>query len=178
MIMELKPQDLLVLFKRVATPEQTWTYATLGETLSLSASQVHRSVQRVTEAGLAISKGRGDWEVMPEALMEFAIHGVRYAFPAKTGAIRRGVPTSFGASPLSALISAPPGEAPVWPHAEGQARGPSLSPLHRHVPDAALADPVLYELLALLDALRAGRSRERMLAQKLLSERLRPSHVA
>ena len=69
-------------------------------------------------------------------------------------------------------ISAAPGEAPVWPHAEGQARGPTLSPLYKHVPEAALADPALHELLALLDALRAGRSRERALAQKLLSERL------
>jgi hypothetical protein len=33
-------------------------------------------------------------------------------------------------------------------------------------------------LLALLDELRAGRSRERTLAQKLLSERLRRSRVA
>ena len=88
--MDLKSQDLLVLFKRVANPEQAWTYATLGEALNLSASQVHRSAQRVTEAGLAISKGRGDWEVKPEALMEFAVHGVRYVFPAETGAIRRG----------------------------------------------------------------------------------------
>ncbi len=80
-----------------------------------------RSVQRLIEAGLAVSKGRGDWDVVPEALAEFAVHGVRYAFPAKMGALRRGIPTSFGASPLSAQISAAPGEAPVWPHAEGQA---------------------------------------------------------
>ena len=176
--MELKPQDLLVLLKRIANADQSWTYATLGKALDLSASQVHRSVQRATEAGLAASKGRGDWQVVPEALLEFAVHGVRYAFPAKTGAIRRGVPTSFGAPPLAAQISATPGEALVWPHAEGQARGPSLNPLHRYVPEAALADRALYELLALLDALRAGRSRERMLAQKLLSERLRLSRAA
>lgn len=159
-IMELKPQDLLVLFKRVANPGQSWAYATLGGILGLSASQVHRSVQRATEAGLAISKGRGDWEVIPEALTEFAVHGVRYAFPAKMGAIRRGIPTSFGASPLSAQISAAPGEAPVWPHAEGEARGPFVSPPHENVPEAALADPALYELLALLDAIRTGRTRE------------------
>ena len=170
--MELKPQDLLVLFKRAANPNQSWTYATLGKALELSASQVHRSVQRVTEAGLAVSKGRGDWDVVREALVEFAVHGARYAFPAKVGAIRRGVPTSFGASPLAGQINAAPGEAPVWPYSEGQARGPALSPLYRHVPEAALADPALYELLALLDALRVGRSRERALAQKLLSERL------
>jgi biotin operon repressor len=170
--MELKPQDLLVLLKRAANPSQSWTYTTLGQALGLSASQVHRSVQRVTEAGLALSKGRGDWHVVPKALLEFAVHGVRYAFPAKVGAVRRGVPTSFGTSPLSMHISAAPGEAPVWPYAEGQARGPTLSPLYRYVPEAALADPALHELLALLDALRAGRSRERALAQKLLSERL------
>lgn len=176
--MELKPQDLLVLLKRAANPTQSWTYAALGDALHMSASQVHRSVQRVTESGLAVSKGRGDWAVLPEALLEFAVHGVRYAFPAKLGAVRRGVVTSFGAPPLSKQISATPGEVPVWPYAEGNARGPSLSPLYRHVPEAALADPALYELLALLDALRTGRSRERTLAQKLLPERLKVLHAA
>ncbi len=176
--MELKPQDLLVLLKRAASPGQSWTYASLGQALGLSASQVHRSVQRATEAGLAVSAGRGDWEVVPAALAEFAIHGVRYAFPAKIGSVRRGVVTSFGASPLSAEINAAPGEAPVWPHAEGQSRGPSLTPLYKHAPEAALADPALYELLALLDALRTGRSRERTMAQKLLLERLRLSRAA
>jgi hypothetical protein len=170
--MELKPQDLLVLLKRAANPDRAWTYATLGEALELSASQVHRSVQRVIDAGMAISRGRGDWDVVPEALVEFAVHGVKYAFPARLGAVRRGIPTSFGASPLSAQISAAPGEAPVWPHPRGQLRGPALPPLHRGAPEAALADPALYEFLALLDALRVGRSRERSLAQKILSERL------
>jgi len=42
--MGLKPQDLLVLLKRIANPDQSWTYATLGNALDLSASQVHRSV--------------------------------------------------------------------------------------------------------------------------------------
>lgn len=45
-----------------------------------------------------------------------------------------------------------------------QDQGPSLSPLHRGAPEAALADRALYELLALLDALRVGCSRERTLA--------------
>src|SRR5262249_52193618 len=126
--MQLKPQDLLVLLKRAANPDESWTYAALGDALGLSASQVHRSVLRATEAGLAIAKGRGNWDVVPAALAEFAIHGVRYAFPAKIGAVRRGVPTSFGVAPLSAQINSVPGEAPVWPHAAGDARGPSLMP--------------------------------------------------
>jgi hypothetical protein len=36
----------------------------------------------------------------------------------------------------------------------------------------------LYESLALLDAIRTGRSRERALVQKLLAERLRLSRAA
>lgn len=170
--MKLKPQDLLVLFKRVAHPDRSWTYATLGEALQLSASQVHRSVKRCLAAGLAVEHGRGDWQVVRGALLEFAVHGVRYAFPARPGAIRRGVPTAFGAPPLSEEIVASPGEAPVWPHPEGTARGPGLAPLGATAAQAALADPALHELLALQDALRMGRARERNLAAKHLRQRL------
>jgi hypothetical protein len=170
--MELKPQDLVVLLKQAAHPAQVWTYAALGESLRISASQAHRSVQRCLVAGLAVSKARGEWQAVRSALLEFAVHGVRYAFPAALGAPRRGIPTSFGAAPLSAEINGVPGDAPVWPHPLGDVRGPSLSPLCKTAPDAALADPALHELLALLDALRVGRSRERALAEKFLAERL------
>ena len=80
--MELKPQDVLVLFKQVAHADRAWTYATLGEALQMSASQVHRSVKRCIAAGLAVEKGRGQWQTVRTALLEFAVHGVRYAFPA------------------------------------------------------------------------------------------------
>ena len=175
--MELKPQDVLVLLKQVARPATVWTYAALAESLHLSASQVHRSVQRCLAAGLAVSKGRGEWLAVRSALLEFAVHGARYAFPALPGAPRRGIPTSFGTLPLSADIVGAAGDAPVWAHPLGEVRGPSLSPLCKTAPDAALADPALHELLALLDALRAGRSRERALAEKYLAERLEASRA-
>ena len=44
--------------------------------------------------------------------------------------------------------------------------------LHKSAP-AAAKDPALYELLALIDAVRDGRVRERKLAEKELSTRLR-----
>lgn len=170
--MELKPQDLLVLFKQVAHADRAWTYASLGEALTMSASQVHRSVQRCLVAGLAVEQARGEWQTVRTALFEFAVHGVRYAFPAVMGKPARGVPTAFGAPPLSVEILSAPGEAPVWPHAQGTARGPSLEPLGHGAPDAALADPALHELLALQDALRMGRARERTLAARYLQQRL------
>jgi hypothetical protein len=169
---ELKPQELLVLLKVAANPQQPWTYAALAAALLMSVGEVHASVKRATTAGLAVVRGRGLWSPLRAPLLEFAIHGARYAFPAIQGSVRRGVPTSFGAPPLSSLINSTPDSVPVWPHAQGQARGPSLSPIYRTAPHAALLDPRLYECLALLDALRAGRARERQLAKDLLSERL------
>jgi hypothetical protein len=53
-----------------------------------------------------------------------------------------------------------------------QAAHGAASPLHKNVPKAALADPHLYELLVLVDALRDGKARERELAVKELSKRL------
>lgn len=173
--MELKPQDLLVLLKGAAHPDGRMTYAALGETLSMSPSEVHASVKRAVLAGLAVVRGRGDWSPVIPALLEFAVHGVRYAFPAVQGPARRGVPTSFGVEPLASQIRAGAGEVPVWAHAAGSMKGPSLSPLYRTVPQAALADPALHQLLALVDALRIGRARERELAKKLLAEALQVS---
>jgi hypothetical protein len=167
--MELKPQDLLVLLKAAAHPQQRWTYAALAEALSMSASEVHASVKRAVAAGLAVVHGRGDWQPVRPALLEFAVHGARYVWPAVSGPVKRGVPTAFGAEPLAGRITAAPGEAPVWAHPGGSAKGPSLSPLYRTAPRAALNDPSLHRLLALLDALRAGRARERALAAELLT---------
>ena len=60
----------------------------------------------------------------------------------------------------------------MWPYAYGESRGLSVIPLYKTVPEAALDDPSLYEYLALLDALRVGRSREQELAKKLLTKKI------
>jgi hypothetical protein len=92
--------------------------------------------------------------------------------PGSTGAPTRGVPTSYAALPLSKTIAEAGELPPVWPFADGKVRGYSFAPLHKNVPQAALADERLYELLALVDALRNGRARERNLASQELTRRL------
>jgi len=109
------------------------------------------------------------------ALLEFLLHGVRYAFPAEKGSPTRGVPTSYAAAPLRKSIADAGELPPVWPYADGPVRGYSFTPLHKNVPQAALEDKRLYELLALVDALRDGRARERELAVKELTKRLEVS---
>jgi hypothetical protein len=170
--MELKPQDLLVLLKVAAHPPQRWTYAALGEALSMSASEAHASVKRAVASGLAVAPARIEWSPIRSSLLEFVLHGARYVWPATPGPVKRGVPTSFGAEPLASQLMAAPEEAPVWAHPTGKAKGPTLSPLYRTAPQAALADPALHRLLALLDALRTGRARERTLAAKLMETEL------
>lgn len=71
---------------------------------------------------------------------------------------------------LAGTLSDPP---LVWPHPEGEVRGESLEPLYPSAVDAARRDSKLYECLALVDALRIGRAREKNLAIDLLSKRLR-----
>jgi hypothetical protein len=44
--------------------------------------------------------------------------------------------------------------------------------LHKQAPKAALRDPALYEMLALVDAVRGDRVRERKLAVEELTRRL------
>ena len=174
--MDLKPQDLLVLLKVAAHPPQRWTYAALGEALSMSASEAHASVKRAVSSGLAVAPSRAEGSPIRPNLLEFMLHGVRYIWPAAVGPVKRGVPTAFGAEPLASQLTAAPGEAPVWAHPDGKTKGPTLSPLYRTAPQAALADPSLHRLLALLDALRTGRARERSLAAKLMEAELMHSH--
>lgn len=108
-----------------------------------------------------------------KAVEEFLVHAVKYAFPAQRGEPTRGLPTAHAAAPLRTQIASAGDLPPVWPDPDGEVRGGSFEPLHRAVPNAARKDPRLYELLALIDALRDGRVRERQLAEKALSALLR-----
>lgn len=168
----LKPQDVLVLLKKTAHAERHPTFEAMGHSLHLSASQVHRSFARSLDARLAKKGQPGQWHVLTAPLCEFLVHGVRYAFYASEGAPKRGVPTAFGVEPMRSQLQVAADQIPVWPHPQGEHRGPSLLPLSKTAPDAALNDPELHVLLALVDAIRVGRARERRLAEEHLRARL------
>jgi hypothetical protein len=103
-------------------------------------------------------------------LKEFLFHGARYAFPPLRGSMVAGVPTAHVAPPLNTHIA--PSADPVPPSIEGSVRGMTLIPLYPSAPAAALRNPMLYENLALFDAIRSGNLRERALAQQLFEDRL------
>ena len=165
----LKPQDILVCLKLVDAAPEGRTFPVLAGALGMSASEAHAALKRAVKSGLVDGDNRS---VRKEALREFLIHGLRYVFPAEWRGVTRGVPTSYAAPPLKAQFAG--GDMPpVWPHAEGTARGEGLAPLYKSVPRVALRDARLYEWLALVDAVRAGRARERRLATQEIERRLR-----
>lgn len=169
--MILKPQDVLVVLKLVAMGQKPWSYAWLGLELGMSPSQLHSAVKRALAAQLAVQKGD---MIVPNIrnLVEFLACGLRYVFVPERGEITRGMPTLYAAPPLWGVMAAPSEPIPVWPDSEGEARGSSFSPLYKSVPKAARADPELYELLVLVDAIRGGRAREREIAVREMKKRL------
>jgi hypothetical protein len=169
--MILKPQDILVLLKLVAIGPRDWTYAWLGVQLEMSPSQLHAAVKRALAAQLAIRKGE---RIVPNRrnLAEFLVHGIKYVFVPERGELTRGMPTGYAVPPLAKHFAASDEPPPVWPTADGSVRGQAFSPLYSLAPGAAANDAGLYELLALVDAIRGGRARERDLAIKELKKRL------
>lgn len=164
----LKAQDIVVLLK-VAVSPAGWSFAQLGDELGMSASAVHRSLDRAKASGLYDARCR---KVRVPELKEFLKHGARYAFPPVWRGEARGMPTAWGAEPLAGEIASSGRNPPVWPDARGKSRGIILEPLHPGVPRAAGRDPSLYRLLAVVDAIRIGGARERGVAARQLDKLL------
>ena len=167
--MLLKPQDTFIMLKLIVRDGSEWSYPALSHELSMSVSEVHAGVKRAVAARLMDMHRRIP---VKSNLLEFLIHGIKYAYPPDRGGLTRGMPTSYAAQPLRKLIMQPDEPPPVWPDPEGPVRGYEFSPLYSSVPHACKVDPKLYELLALVDAIRDGRARERQIAIKEIQSRI------
>jgi hypothetical protein len=169
---QLKPQDVLVLLKLALGERGVWSYPRIAAELGMSASEVHAAVRRAVLARLAVPDHPKGFRVHTQNLVEFLVHGVKYAFPAARGPVTRGYPTAYAAPVLKKRFAEGEGLPPVWPDPEGPVRGESFSPLYpsQAVIRAILADPVMYDAAALLDAVRGGAARERQVAAELLEE--------
>lgn len=172
MELRLKPQDVVVALKLAAGTGAPWTQPELARSLHLSASEVNHGLKRLAACHLYNARER---RVVRASLEEFLLCGLRYVFPAQLGLFGQGMPTSISASTaLSAKLVLGDEDYVVWPAESrlGRVRGRVVAPLYRNVPLAAAEDPVLHEYLALVDAVRVGRARERALAKEELGRRL------
>ncbi|MFC5411525.1 hypothetical protein ACFPMF_19550 [Larkinella bovis] len=142
----------------------------IANKLGISPAEVTESLARSDYAGLYDAPTK---KVKPLALMDFLQYGLKYVFPQQPGSLVRGIPTAHSAKPLSSIISSK--ENYVWPNAHGPVRGQAIEPLYHTVDIAIKNDELLYELLALTDAIRIGKSREVTIAVEELKKRLLPN---
>jgi DNA-binding transcriptional ArsR family regulator len=166
----LRPADVGVALSLVEYPGAS--FEQLHEVLGISQSNAHAAVRRLRQAGLVRQDER---VVVRSNLLDFLVHGVRYAFPGSLGASAKGVPTSHAGPVLSHDVVAD--DAIVWPSAEGSVVGRSLPPLVPKAAELPVRSPIVYALMTLVDALRVGRIRERRLATAHLRERVYGNHA-
>jgi hypothetical protein len=166
----MRPQDIVILLKIIALNQNSWRQPDLAHQLSISQAEISDSLFRSFIAGLMDDSKK---TVYKKTLYEFLIHGVKYVFPQSPGAMVRGMPTAHSAPPLSESIRSSNGIY-VWPDDEGSIRGEAIEPLYPTVPKAAKLDNTFYQLIALVDAIRVGKSREYQIASVELKKRMLP----
>jgi hypothetical protein len=167
----LKPQDVMLAIKLAIIRDRGWTQPSLARDLHISSSEINHGLRRLAASGLY---NPGQKRVVRAALREFLVFGLRYVFPAKLGIPSDGMPTAFSARPLREKLFLDEGDEVVWsgPGIPSKVRGRAIDPLYKTAPLAADDDPELHEYLALADAMRVGKARERQMAGDELSRRL------
>lgn len=167
----LRPHDVCVLLGLTLHPDAT--YRALAGVVGLSLGETHNASKRLELARL-VAPGRE--RINRTGALDFLVFGVPYVFPAQMGGPARGIPTAHSAPPIAESVQ-PTGSPIVWPSARGPARGSSLVPLSDVVEHIWESDTRLYQLVAMVDALRVGRVRERTMAKEHL-ERFLDGSVA
>ena len=156
----MRPQDIVILLKIITFNKKSdWKVMDLVSSLHLSQSEISESLHRSSLAGLTdITKKK----VMRLSLMDFLEHGIQYVFPQHPGALVRGIPTAHSHPAIKKKIVS--SENYVWADAEGDTRGQAIEPLSKPVIKAVKKDEELYKLLALVDVIRVGKTRELKIA--------------
>jgi len=167
----MRPHDVVILLK-ILSMEEGWLSKDLSSSLFISGSEISESLNR-SMIGKLLSPNKRT--VYKNSLFDFVVQGLKYVFPAEPGGMSTGVATGHSAPILKDFFIFD--DNYVWPSAQGKTKGFSIQPLYPNQPLAASADQELYDKLALLDAIRVGRTRERNKAVELFEHILKSEHA-
>lgn len=158
-------------------PSDWFSMRALEDSTGISKSEVSGALKRCIEVGLAKLERKSNLpRANTKALYEFIVYGLKYVFPARPGAIVRGIPTAHAAPVLAGKLLSAGDFICVWEDAHGKQQGQTIAPLFKTVPQAVRKDAELYAMLALVDAIRIGQEREAGVAKKMLEQYLRRTH--
>ncbi len=162
----MRPQDIVILLK-ILTIKENWQYRDLSSSLFMSLSEVSESLNRSYLAGL-IDESRK--RVFRQSLMEFLEYGIHYVFPQQPGTLVTGIPTAHSFGIYKQKFHSE--ENYVWADENGSIRGLAIVPLFKNVPKAVVQDKKLHLLLASIDIIRVGKTRELSLAMETLKNEI------
>ncbi|MGA1847582.1 hypothetical protein [Deferribacter abyssi] len=160
-------RNILVL-SGILFAQNNWTYKSLGDMLSLSASRVHDAVKELVKSNLIVKTQDNIFKPIKKNCFEFFVYGIPYIFPLKIGGEVRGIPAFISAKPVSDKIVG--NRIYVWPYSEGNTFGLSIEPIHKNVPKVAMVSDNLYMFFVILDCLRSNKRREKDIAKKELQK--------
>lgn len=155
----MRPQDVVILLKILSSPNPSWQYRDLSASLYLSISEISESLSRSHLAGLIDESKK---KVHRQSLMEFIQYGLHYVFPQLPGSMVTGIATAHSHPFYKKIFKSELNYA--WPDEDGDMRGLAILPLYKNVVKAVKHDEKLYLLLASIDILRVGRTRELKIA--------------
>jgi len=161
----MRPQDVVILLKMLTIKEPNWQYRDLAGSLFISISEISESLNRSLLAGLIDESRR---KVHRQSLMEFIQYGLHYVFPKVPGSMATGIPTAHSYSFYKPYFSSE--QDYIWPDEDGTVRGLAIEPLYKNVVKAVKVDEDLHKLLASIDIIRVGKTRETKLALKELQK--------
>lgn len=177
----MRPQDVVIILKIISSSIQksesddnnkenveVLNNKNIAKSLQMSEAEISESLRRSKYAGLITDIKTK--KINKKAFLEFLLHGIKYVFPTHPGSLVRGIATAHSTSPLQANIISD--EFFVWENSEGNIRGQAIEPLYPTVPKIVEGDSQLYELLALVDAIRTGTARINSIATKELENRI------
>ena len=158
----LQAVDLLVILKLAALGQPAASVRLVADEIGLSKSAVALSLHRLQALGLRDEAGAR--RINKLALRECLQHAVRWIAPADIGPSRAGLPTAHAAPPLSSKLTGgdDPRRHPPPPRTYAGESGHAAASARTRRRRAR--DPKLLVLLALVDAFRIGRARDRQVA--------------
>lgn len=161
----MRPHDIPILVKVHILQDVPWLMKDVSSSLYISPSEVSESLNRSKIAGLI---GDEKKQILGMNFLEFLFYGVRYVFPQPPGAITRGVLTAHSHPDIAKKFVSD--SKCVWPYAEGKQIGAAVQPFYPNQPKAALQDDRFYLIMALIDMIRIGRTREVKYAREQLKK--------
>ena len=162
----LKSQDIVIALYLANEHNSGSSVREISSRLEISIGEISNSLKRLVASKLLDASSR---KILKANLMEFLVHGLQYVFPPEKMAPGKGLPTAWGHEVFSEISA---NEIPVLQHIDGKAYGPAIKPFYKNMANALLRDKELYMWVAVVDALRMGRSREKKIAIEKLKELL------